>query len=158
MAATKPRVPVMLTPHQHDVLTRLAKTQGTSISKILGEIVESVMPPLERALVLAEAAQRASSAVRERLLESAEQAEQALMPIMAQGIATLEAMEADMHAVAGAAGAAAPEGGVQVQPVPHPQGGKKARRPPLVNKGVTPPSQPPKAPSRGRQRVVRTAG
>lgn len=156
MAAVNPRVPVMLTPHQHDVLKRLAKAQGSSVSKIVGELVEAVIPPLERALALAEAAQKASDAVRSRLVESCEQAEQALLPILNEGMATMQRLEADFNQVADAVKPAA--GGVASALRRGPARRRNAPQPPLVNKGVTPPSKPSLAPSRGRQRASKAAG
>lgn len=94
MPTVNPRVPIMLTPHQHDVFKRLAKINGTSISKVIGEIIEACLGPMERALAIGEAAQRANQAVRDQILENAERAEQALAPILDQALAGMEQAEA----------------------------------------------------------------
>lgn len=67
MPTSKPRVSITLEPHQAEVLERVARAQGSSISALVRELVEAVEPGLRRVADLAEAAERASEEQRDAL-------------------------------------------------------------------------------------------
>lgn len=48
MSTKNPRVPVMLTHHQHEVLKSFAALTGKSMSAVCGEIIGDLVPVLEK--------------------------------------------------------------------------------------------------------------
>lgn len=60
MATKKPRAMITLEFEDHDVLKRLAEIQGTSVSKIVGELIHEVVPQLKAVLAALEQAKAAS--------------------------------------------------------------------------------------------------
>jgi hypothetical protein len=60
MATKKPRAMITLEFEDHDVLKRLAEIQGTSLSKIVGELIHEVVPQLKGVLIALEHAKAAS--------------------------------------------------------------------------------------------------
>lgn len=75
MATAKPRHSITFEPDDYEVLRRMAELQGGSVSKIVSELVSSVMPALRRVVELVEAANQAEGAVRENLARLAAEAE-----------------------------------------------------------------------------------
>lgn len=60
MATTKPRVNLTLEPEHYEILTRLAKVQGTSRARIINELFKEVVPQLESVVVTLEEAKAAA--------------------------------------------------------------------------------------------------
>lgn len=75
MATAKPRHSITFEPDDYEVLRRMAELQGGSVSKIVSELVSSVMPALRRVVALVDAANQAEGAVRENLARLAAEAE-----------------------------------------------------------------------------------
>lgn len=103
MATKKPRVQVTLTTAQHELLLRLAKLQGRSMSSVIAELFEQVHPVLERVAVVLQAAVRAQESMKQGLRESTEQAERDLRPHLAAAMGQLDLLEAQFD-VAGTDG------------------------------------------------------
>lgn len=86
MPSKNPRINLTISPLRYDLLTRLAKLQGTSRAALISETMEVVYPVLERVCVVLEAAQRAQETTRQGLRDSVAKAEAELMPMLYQAI------------------------------------------------------------------------
>lgn len=86
MPTANPRINVTLPPEQYELVSRLAKMQRRSRSAVLLELLETVLPVLERVAVVGEAAQRAHAQAREGLRESVERAEATILPKLAEAL------------------------------------------------------------------------
>jgi hypothetical protein len=95
MPTRNPRVNVTLSPHQYDLLSRLAKSQSRSRSALLLELLETVVPVLERVVVITEAAQRVQVQAKEGLRASAERAEAAILPHVAEAMGQFDLLVDD---------------------------------------------------------------
>lgn len=82
MATDKPRITLTLEPEWHDVLSRLAALQGRPMSKVIGELLQEIMPILSRLTSALEEVQRANVDAKLKFLEGADRAERELMPIV----------------------------------------------------------------------------
>ena len=76
MATEKPRITITLEPDEYAVLHRLAKLQGSSMSRILREFMGEVTPILSKVADSLEVAQRASEGAKANLRRAAEAAEE----------------------------------------------------------------------------------
>lgn len=81
MATEKPRITITLEPDEYAVLHRLAKLQGSSMSRILREFMGEVTPILSKVADSLEVAQRASEGAKANLRRAAEAAEEELRPL-----------------------------------------------------------------------------
>lgn len=81
MATTKPRISIMFEQDQYDVLSRLAAVQGSSVSKIIRELVEAFTPVLGRLTGFLEAAEAAEASVKENIARVASDQEELLLPV-----------------------------------------------------------------------------
>jgi hypothetical protein len=70
MTTTNPRVQVTLSPSLDTLVRRLSMHQRTSKSQVLRELLEAAEPALQRAVVLMDAASKATAEVREGLARS----------------------------------------------------------------------------------------
>lgn len=75
MGTTKPRITVTLTDEQHATLRALSDMQGRSMSSLVGELVETTMPALDRVLELLRAAESALPEVHASLARALEEGE-----------------------------------------------------------------------------------
>jgi len=100
MATSKPRHSITFEPADYDVLRRMAALEGSSVSKIVSELVGAVTPALSRAVDVMEAAARAHEDVHESLRRSAEEAEGPLLDVMQTSLDEFEAVMAQMQSVA----------------------------------------------------------
>lgn len=133
MATTKPRITVTLTERQHAVLKSISDSSGQPMSQFISEILEPSMPTLER---MAAAFQKISAArhiQRERFVESLDQAQTALEPIVQQALGQFDLFMAQVEqaAVAAPTDRAGDATG----------GGAAASPPPSTNRGDTPPAK-----------------
>lgn len=90
MATTKPRITITLERNQHELLKRMADYQGSSMSSIIVELLDSVVPVLERVCVAIEHARMAQESVRENLKEAAEESEKVVMPHLMAAMGQLD--------------------------------------------------------------------
>ena len=79
MATSRPRITVTLTEQQHLVLSSLSHLQKTSMSSIVGELIETTLPVLERLVHVLDNAASAPKHVLDELRKSAELAESDLL-------------------------------------------------------------------------------
>lgn len=82
MPSINPRIALTLPPHRYDLLTRLAKLQGSSRAGIVSETMELVYPVLERVCVVLEAAHKAQETSQQGLRDAVSKAETDLMPLL----------------------------------------------------------------------------
>lgn len=81
MATEKPRITITLEPREHEVLQRLSKLQGRSMSGVLREFLGEVTPILEKTVTALELVQRSSADARAKFVKAAAQAEEELRPL-----------------------------------------------------------------------------
>ena len=80
MATDKPRLTVVLDLHQYEVLERVARVQGRSKGALVRDLVDSVLPGLERVAAFGEMLDEASDEVRATLRRSVTGADEAIGP------------------------------------------------------------------------------
>lgn len=134
MPTMKPRVQVTMTPHQFEIVKRLARLQGRSRGAVVLDLVEAVEPVLERTVLLLERAAVAKNGIAEGLKQSAERAEADLMPFVAAAMGNVDLFftEAE-NAIDRASGAGAPPatrpGAKRSNPRPSNHGGQVSDKP-----------------------------
>lgn len=96
MATKNPRIAVMVKPQVHEVFRRLAKLQGESMSRVVGDILESVYEPMMRTVALLEAAQEAPQQVRDGLRNVVLDLEREMVSASGSGLAQLDWMRDHM--------------------------------------------------------------
>ena len=100
MPTAKPRITLTLEEPQYRVLSKLAELQGCSMSSIVVDLVQTVIPVLDRVSSVLQAAKTASESVTNELKKSAESAEAVFSPMAQQLLAELDSMAS----IAGGAG------------------------------------------------------
>jgi hypothetical protein len=100
MPTAKPRVQVSLSTSQYELLKRLAKLQSRSMSAIVEELLEQVMPVLERVAVVLQAAVRAQDSMKEGLRAATDQAERETRPLLASALGQLDLLQMDFERAA----------------------------------------------------------
>jgi hypothetical protein len=131
MATEKPRITITLEPERYALLKRLASYQEQSMSALVGELIETVAPTLERVCEAVEAAMQAKKGVRENLRRVAEQSEAALIPHLEAATAQL-----DMFLASAIAAGAEGEGATRVTERSDGRRGAASRNPRPVITGV----------------------
>lgn len=101
MPSVNPRINLTLPPHRYELLTRLAKLQGSSRAGIITETMELIYPMLERVCVVLEAAERAQQTRREGLLEVVAKAEAELMPLLYDAVSQFDLFMDDVGGTVG---------------------------------------------------------
>lgn len=86
MSTTKPRITITLQPHHHEVLSRLSRTSGESMSQIVAQFVAMAVPSLERLVVVLERASAAKEEVNAGLVAAVDRAERKLMPTLVEAL------------------------------------------------------------------------
>lgn len=100
MATTKPRHSITFEPADYDVLRRMAALEGSSISRIVSDLVSSVTPALSRAVDVMEAAANARGEVQQNLRRVADESEPAMLEAMGTALAEFEALMGEMQRAA----------------------------------------------------------
>jgi hypothetical protein len=72
MPTNKPRVMVTLDPAVYETLSRFAELQGSSRSRVVAELLESIHPPLQRTVAMLDAAREGPQQVRDSLRATVE--------------------------------------------------------------------------------------
>jgi hypothetical protein len=104
MPTKKPRIQVSLTVSQYELIKRLGKLQGRSMSHVLSELFDEIEPVYERVAVVLQAAVRAQSSMKEGFVESARRAEAEISPIVARAMGQLDFLvEGAEHRASGGA-------------------------------------------------------
>ncbi len=136
MPTSKPRITITLNDHQHQLLHALSELQEVSMSSIVVELLDTVVPVLERMAIVLKAAKDAPASVKESLKVSAEAAEAHLTPHLQDVMSQLDLLVE----VGGVAGAAPRSGAAPVTPA---LSTVKKPRPPTSNRGVRIPQRTP---------------
>ena len=129
-SATKtaaPRVGVSLPPDVYALYKAFSKASGQSMSSMLAEIAITSAPALEKVLRVVVAAKEAEAARKSGFQQAAEEAEQQLLPLLAQAERTLGLALDNMHAAA------------TQQPAGAQRAGARRAGPPPSNTGVRSP-------------------
>jgi len=134
MPTRNPRINVTLKPEHYDLISRLSRVQERSRADVLRELFETVLPVLERVVVVSEAAERAQVQAKEGLRESAERAEAAILPHVAEAMGQLDAFVEDAvgQLTRGGAGQVGRRAATPDSPAPP---GRRGVRPRAVTRG-----------------------
>lgn len=112
LATTKPRITVTLDPHAYEVVSRLSKANGESMSAIVTGLVDLAVPSFERVVVMMERAASASEEVKAGMRAALDRADKDVLPHMVaavgQGDMFLAGLAADFEAAQAAPGPAVP--------------------------------------------------
>ena len=145
MATTKPRIQVTLNENTYATIKRLAKLQGQSMSKVVGDVMESIHPPLMRTVALIDAANDAPDKVKTDLVRAAETLEKELSHAVGSSLAQMDLLIHGLdappqeHRKDGAPGASSDA----------PTGRQSRHDPPLVTRGSHRDYPPSKTSSKG---------
>ena len=80
LATSKPRITVTFEPRTYEVLSRMAASQGESMSQLVAGLVELAVPSFERVLVVVERAATASDEVKAGMRAALDRAERDIVP------------------------------------------------------------------------------
>lgn len=90
MATTKPRITITLEKAQYELVRRMAKAQGQSMSSIVVETVEMIAPTMENVLVMLDSLANVREDVRQGLKQSAQRAEDIVTPLLGQALEQID--------------------------------------------------------------------
>tara|TARA_R110002072_G_C7914162_1_gene530568 strand:- start:1225 stop:1719 length:495 start_codon:yes stop_codon:yes gene_type:complete len=93
MATTKPRLTITLEPHTHLVISTLAGLQGYSKSKVITDLLDAVVPVLERTARLLQMAETAQTTVTRDMKNSFEESEKKLHTMLNMAMSELVQLE-----------------------------------------------------------------
>lgn len=145
MPTKQPRIAITLNEHTREVFVRLAELQGIPVSRVVAELLESVVEPMRRTVALLEAAAEAPKQVRAGLKASAEAVERDLYGVMGYTLGQMDWLMDEMKG--GGAGGAAPADTPAPASAPRKKASKtaKAKRPNphVVTRGSGTPPVPP---------------
>ncbi len=82
MATTKPRITITLNEKSYAVLKAISECSGQPMSTFVTEMLDSARPTLERMAATFQTIKRAQDAERARFLESVDEAQAALEPVV----------------------------------------------------------------------------
>jgi hypothetical protein len=93
MATKKPRLTITLEPHTHLVISTLSGLQGYSKSKVITDLLDAVVPVLERTARLLQMAETAQTTVTADMKASFEESEKKLHVMLNMAMADLVRLE-----------------------------------------------------------------
>ncbi len=79
MATSRPRITVTLTDNTHALLKDLSALSGKSMSFLISDLVDGIIPQLSRTIEVMKAAKDAPEEIRQKLIEQYEQSEQKML-------------------------------------------------------------------------------
>ncbi|MDP3267403.1 MAG: hypothetical protein Q8M39_11310 [Sulfuricurvum sp.] len=82
MATQKPRIIITFENHEYELLKRFAKLSGSPMSKVIRELVEPALEPLERLCVMMEGINISTKEVHEGMSSSFKQVAQDMEPFL----------------------------------------------------------------------------
>jgi predicted DNA-binding protein len=123
MPTIKPRITVTLSERQHAVLRSLSKSSGQSMSAYIAELMELVLPTLERMAATMQALAQTRDGEMQRVREQLDEAQRVFEPVAMAAVAQADMV---MERVERAVGATSP---------------------PPTNRGVTTTPEKPKKPN-----------
>ena len=133
MATTKPRITITLNDKSYAVLKAISECSGQPMSTFVTEMLDSARPTLERMAATFQKIKRAQDAERARFLESVDDAQAALEPVVMETLGQFDLFMGKIdrafegRGLGGGCEAAAPS------PLP-----SAAAASPLTNRGDTP--------------------
>jgi predicted DNA-binding protein len=132
MPTIKPRITVTLSERQHAVLRSLSKNSGQSMSAYIAELLELVLPTLERMAATMQALAQSRDGEMQRVREQLDEAQRVFEPL---AMAAVSQADMFMERIERAAGAG--------------DGPAAGTPPPPTNRGVTPTPEKPQKPKPG---------
>jgi predicted DNA-binding protein len=139
MPTSKPRITVTLSERQHAVLRSLSKNSGQSMSAYIAELLELVLPTLERMAATMQALAQSRDGEMQRVREQLDEAQRVFEPL---AMAVVAQADMFMERIERAAGAG--------------DGPTAGTSPPPTNRGVTTTPAKPKKPNHDKAlRAVR---
>ena len=133
MATEKPRLTLTLEPHTHAVVSQLAELQGRPKSRVISELLDSVVPVLERTCYVLQIAERASSGVSDDLRESMERSEAKLKAMMEDAMGQLDIFAEGLSGASTSGDESERKAGTAASP----ESRSDTTQPPHSNTGVT---------------------
>ena len=79
MATMRPRITVTLTDETHALLKDLSALSGKSMSFLISDLVEGIIPQLSRTVEVMKAAKNAPEEIRQKIIEQYEESEQKIL-------------------------------------------------------------------------------
>lgn len=128
MATTKPRITVTLTERQHEVLKIISATGGSSMSALLGELIEVSLPTLERMANTFQKLRQAQTMERAKMVEAMDESLAVLEPIAAAAVDQFDLFLGKIEQAVGGA----PDGSGATPAAP-----STAPTAPVTNRGAT---------------------
>jgi hypothetical protein len=86
MSTSKPRITITLEPHVYEVISRLSAASGDSMSSLVTGFLHVAVPPMERLVVVLEAANAAPKEARDGLAASLARAESRVIPQLVEAM------------------------------------------------------------------------
>lgn len=126
MPTERPRITITLNQQQHAVLRRMSELGGDSMSAIVVDMLDTVLPMLERVVVTMQAAHDAPAQAKEGMRQSFERAEAEMLPQLTSMMSQLDML-------------LEPAGGAALAGLGDGVGSMQDRRPPTSNRGVRKP-------------------
>lgn len=90
MSTTKPRITVTLTDEQYEVINGISKANGQPMSKLIGEVLQEMVPVFRDMLDAMTRIERMHREGRESLRASLERGQAAVAPLVAGAVAEWE--------------------------------------------------------------------
>lgn len=128
MATTKPRITVTLTERQHEVLKLISSCGGSSMSSLLGELIEVSLPTLERMANTFQKLRQAQTMERAKMVEAMDESLAVLEPIAAAAVDQFDLFLGKIEQAVGGA----PDGSGATPAAP-----STAPAAPVTNRGAT---------------------
>lgn len=147
MSTEKPRITVTLEPRLYEVVRRLAKANGQTMSRVIVDFLGVAEGPMRRAVTILERAAHAPGEARDRVRGSLHRAERSVVPVLLEGLRQTE-LELDREGLDWydlAESGAGREGGGSLATRPAP--------PVAVTRGVGTPLSKQKPAKKGRSRA-----
>ncbi len=90
MATQKPRIIITFDNHEYELLKRFARLSGSTMSKVIRELVQPALEPLERLSVMMDSIKNSSQEVHNGLRSSFQEVANDMEPILASNINQLD--------------------------------------------------------------------
>ncbi len=137
MPTLNPRINVTLSPSLDALVSRMAQLQRVSKASVIRELLEAAEPSLQRAAALMEAASAVSQGFRDKFAQSLDQATTDAETVLADQLATMETLTADLVAEAQSIRTRRPaRSGLAPNPQAGVRGARRVEDPPSSKRGV----------------------
>lgn len=150
MPTSKPRITVTLTEQQYDLLSGMSSLGSGSMSSIVADLVETMVPVLERVVSTLRAAANAPIEMREAMRLSFAKAEDDLRPHVDAVMGVYDEL---LPPVAQVSAQRVPAPPVAIKP-----SAAKSARPPTSNRGVSSPPKSSKSSANSPMKTIKKPG